>query len=67
MDDLLTYTGYFFLAFVIFLFVGFGISMIKENKFNLHKNIEIQQITETDNGYYITINNKIYYSEVLND
>ena len=27
------------------------------------KSIEIQEIKQVDNGYYITINNEIYYKE----
>jgi hypothetical protein len=28
--------------------------------------LEIQEIKQADNGYYVTINNEIYYKEVEN-
>ena len=39
------------------IIVGYTIGFLAE------KTIEIQDIKSVDNGYYITINNEIYYKE----
>lgn len=46
-------------AMAILILIGFliGISLSYEE-------IKVQDIKQVDNGYYITINNEIYYKEV---
>lgn len=52
-------SDYFFVAVVMILalIAGFVIGLL------VKRPIEIQDIKEVDNGYYITINNEIYYKE----
>ena len=45
-------------TFLLGILVGYVIGSCK---------MEIQEIKPVDNGYYITINNEIYYKEVQND
>jgi hypothetical protein len=45
--------------FVIMLFIFFLIGCC-----SVKPKIEIQEVVKGDNGYYITINDEIYYKEV---
>lgn len=47
------------LAMAVLILIGFliGVSLFYEE-------IKVQDIKQVDNGYYITINNEIYYKEV---
>ena len=47
------------LAMAVLILIGFlmGVSLSYEK-------IKVQDIKQVDNGYYITINNEIYYKEV---
>lgn len=59
-DDFGTVMVVFFLL-IISCCVGLIVGLNATNK------IEIQDIKQVDNGYYITINDDIYYSEVENE
>ena len=47
------------LAVAVFLLIGFLIGILVS-----YEEIKVQDIKQVDNGYYITINNEIYYKEV---
>lgn len=47
------------LAVAVFLLIGFLIGILVS-----YEEIKVQEIKQVDNGYYITINNEIYYKEV---
>ncbi len=47
------------LLYILCFFLGMLIGFI-----TLSESIEIQGIERTEKGYYITINNEIYYKEV---
>lgn len=47
------------LAVVVFMLIGFLIGILVS-----YEEIKVQEIKQVDNGYYITINNEIYYKEV---
>jgi hypothetical protein len=48
------------IVFIIMLFIALGFSM----GFGISGTVEIQEIKQVDEGYYITINDEIYYKEV---
>ena len=48
---------------VIIILVGIMLIFVLPMCIMHEPNIEIQDIKEVDNGYYITINNEIYYKE----
>nr|DAY61364.1 MAG TPA: hypothetical protein [Caudoviricetes sp.] len=47
------------LAVTVFILIGFLIGILVS-----YEEIKVQDIKQVDNGYYITINNEIYYKEV---
>lgn len=47
------------LAVAVFLLIGLLIGILVS-----YEEIKVQDIKQVDNGYYITINNEIYYKEV---
>lgn len=47
------------LAMAILILIGFLIGILVS-----YEEIKVQDIKQVDNGYYITINNEIYYKEV---
>lgn len=46
-------------AVTVFILIGFLIGILGS-----YEEIKVQDIKQVDNGYYITINNEIYYKEV---
>lgn len=51
---------YGLIIFIILIFVVLGFFM----GVSIASEIEIQEIKQVDKGFYITINDKIYYKEV---
>ena len=52
-------------VWITFLFYFFMFGALKG--MDIYEIKEIQSVREVDNGYYITINNEIYYKEVENE
>lgn len=58
MEDVIKTILAIVFIFTIGIWVGIDVT------FEIMKIEEIQEIKPVDNGYYITINNEIYYKEV---
>lgn len=54
------------LLYIFFCITTFILGLIS-GCIALSESIEIQEVVETEKGYYITINNEIYYKEVEKD